>query len=123
MSENVPTSVPFHYIKSNLFRVVHTDGAVGNVTPGGLIFIGIYNERVPIPQVMVHEITDTGQVGSERAEERVGKTGIVREIDFGAVMSAETAEHLVTWLREKIDLVYKLRKTAELEKEKNAPVQ
>jgi len=122
MSEEMPTSVPFHYIKSNLFRVIHTDGAVGNVAPSGLIFVGLYSERSAIPQIMVHEITDTGQVGSERTSERVGKSGVVREVEVGATMSLETAVSFVAWLQEKIDLLRKIKNTAaEQEKAKNEP--
>ncbi len=120
MPEEPPTVVQFHYIKSNFFRVLHVDGAVGNVTPGGLIFVGFYNERAAIPQVMIHEVTDAGQVGIERQGERVGKKGIVREVEVGAMMSAETATSLIAWLQEKIDLIHKLRKTAGLEKSQNA---
>ena len=116
MPDETPPTVQFHYIKSNLFRVVHTDGAIGNITPGGLIFVGFYSERAAIPQVMFHDITEGGQVGAERQEERITKKGIVREIELGAMMSVETATSLITWLQEKIDLVQKLRKTAELEK-------
>ncbi|MBZ5524128.1 MAG: hypothetical protein LAP21_17975 [Acidobacteriia bacterium] len=116
MTDQTPPVVPFHYIKSNLFRVVHVDGALGNVTPSGLIFVGLYSERAAIPQTMVHEITETGQIGPEHQDERIAKPGIVREVDLGAIMSVETAVSLVTWLQEKIDLVQKLRKTAELEK-------
>lgn len=116
MSEEMPKSVPFHYIKSNSFRVVHTDGAVGNVTPSGLIFVGFYSERSAIPQMMVHDITETGQVGSEHLDERVGKKGIVREVEVGATMSVEVAQTVVAWLQEKIELVQKLKKTAGLGK-------
>jgi len=116
MSEEMPTSVPFHYIKSNAFRVIHTDGAVGNVTPAGLIFMSFYSERSAIPQIMVHEITEGGQIGSERLDERVGKKGIVREVEVGATMSVEVAQTIVAWLQERIELIYKLRKTAELGK-------
>jgi hypothetical protein len=120
MSEDMPTSVPFHYIKSNLFRVIHTDGAVGNIAPSGLIFVGLYSERSAIPQIMVHDLTEAGQVGPERTSERVGKTGIVREVEVGATMSVETAISFVAWLQEKIDLLQKIRKTAqEQEKAKN----
>lgn len=120
MSEEMPTSVPFHYIKSNLFRVIHTDGAVGNIAPSGLIFVGLYSERSAIPQMMVHDVTGTGQVGPERPSERVGKTGIVREVEVGATMSVETAITFVAWLQEKIDLLQKIRKTAaEQEKANN----
>ena len=82
MPSEMPTVVPFHYIKSNFFRVFHTDGAVGNVTPSGLIFIGFYSERGAIPQIMVHDITEAGQVGAERQDERVGKKGVVREVEI-----------------------------------------
>ncbi|MGH9496184.1 MAG: hypothetical protein ACRD3B_14390 [Candidatus Sulfotelmatobacter sp.] len=116
MPDDVPKSVPFHYIKSNSFRVVHTDGAVGNVTPSGLIFVGFYSERSAIPQMMVHEITETGQIGTEHLDERVTKKGIVREVEVGATMSVEVAKTIVAWLQERIDLVQKLKKTAELGK-------
>ena len=120
MPEQTPTLVSFHYIKSNLFRVIHVDGAVGNVTPSGLIFLGLFNDRAAIPRMMVHEITEAGQVGAEHQDERVSKKGIVREIETGAIMSVETATSLIEWLQEKIDLVNKLRKTAELEKSQDA---
>jgi hypothetical protein len=116
MTEDTPTTVPFHYIKSNFFRVVHTDGAIGSVSPAGLIFVSLYSERVAIPQTMVHEITESGQVGLEHTEERVSKNGIVREIEFGALMSADTAAHLVSWLQEKIELLRKMQAAADAAK-------
>jgi hypothetical protein len=116
MTEDTPTTVPFHYIKSNFFRVVHTDGAMGSVSPAGLIFVTLYSERVAIPQTMVHEITETGQVGPEHTEERVSRNGIVREVEVGALMSVDTATHIVAWLQEKIDLIRKLQATAEAAK-------
>ncbi|HEY6351062.1 MAG TPA: hypothetical protein VI636_16790 [Candidatus Angelobacter sp.] len=120
MPEQKPTVVPFHYIKGNCFRVVHTDGLVGNVTPSGLIFLGLYSERGPIPQMMVHEIADTGQIGPEHQDERISKKGVVREVEVGAIMSAETAMSCIAWLQEKVDLIHKLRKAAELENSNDA---
>jgi len=120
MPEQTPTLVPFHYIKSNLFRVIHVDGAVGNVTPSGLIFVGFYNDRAAIPQMMVHEVSEAGQVGTEHRDERVTKQGIVREVEVGAIMSVDTATSLIQWLQEKINLIHKLRKTAELEESQDA---
>lgn len=115
MSDQTPNAVPFHYIKSNFFHVSHTDGAIGNITPAGLIFVSFYSERAAIPQTMVHEITETGQVGSERLEERVSKKGIVRELEIGTIMSPETAQFLVTWLQEQISLIKQMRDTEKLE--------
>jgi hypothetical protein len=121
MPEETPNIIPFHYIKSNFFRVIHTDGALGNVTPAGLIFVGLYSERAAIPQMMVHEITETGQFGVEHQDKRVSKKGMVREMEVGATMSVDTAKSLITWLQEKVDLVEKLRKAAELEKTIHGP--
>jgi hypothetical protein len=119
MPDETPPTISFHYIKSNFFRVVHTDGALGNVTPSGNIFVSFYSERGPIPQIMTHEITESGQVGTEHQDERVGKKGIIREVEVGAMMSVETATSFVAWLQEKIDLAQKFQKTAQLEKRKN----
>lgn len=123
MSNDTPTVVPFHYIKSSLFRVLHTDGIIGNITPSGLIFLGLYSERTAIPQVMVHEITDAGQVGPEHPDERVGKKGVVREIEVGAVMSVETATSVIGWLQERVDLVKKMKSADSGRTPSNAPVQ
>ncbi|MGH9774457.1 MAG: hypothetical protein ACRD50_05855 [Candidatus Acidiferrales bacterium] len=112
MPDETPNVVPFHYIKSNFFRVVHVDGAIGGPTPSGLIFVSMYSERGAIPQIMVHEITEMGQVGPEHLDERISKKGIVREIEIGAMMHVETAKVLVKWLQEKIELVQKLKSTA-----------
>ncbi len=121
MSSDVPT-VSFHYIKSGQFRVAHVDGAIGNLTPGGLIFVALYSERAAIPQMMVHEITEGGEIGPEHQEERLGKKGIVREIEMGAVMSVETANAFIRWLQQQVGLLEKLRKSAEQERGQDAPL-
>jgi hypothetical protein len=120
MPDESPTVVQFHYIKSNAFRVIHTDGAIGHITPAGLIFVGLYSERAPIPKMMAHEITDAGQVGTERQEQRVSKTGIVREIEVGAMMGIDTAKRLVQWLQERIELAQKLKTSADQRRSKDA---
>lgn len=116
------TKVKFHYVKSNAFRVVHVDGAIGGITPAGLIFASLYSERGAIPQIMVHDVTDAGQVGAERPEERISKEGIVREVEVGAIMGVETATSFVKWLQDQIDLLKKLKSGTEQEKEKNASI-
>lgn len=120
MPNESPAKVAFNYIKSNSFRVAHVDGAIGHVTPAGLIFAGLYSERTAIPQVMVHQITEAGQVGAESASERLGKEGIVREVEVGAMMSLETATALVTWLQSQIELIQKLRESAKVNEVKDA---
>jgi hypothetical protein len=31
----MPSTLDYHYIKSNFFRVIHVDGIVGSITPNG----------------------------------------------------------------------------------------
>ncbi len=110
MPESGKLKLPFHYIKGNYFRPIHVDGIIGNVTPAGLIFAALYSERASIPQLMVHVITESGQIGPEVPEDRQAKSGVVRDVEVGAIMSVETAKSVVDWLRTQIDLVERLRK-------------
>ncbi len=118
MPEERPAGVQYHYIKSSQFRVLHADGIVGGPTPNGLIFLGLYSERSAIPQIMVHDITEAGQIGPERIDDRIGKKGIVREVEVGAVMSIETASVVISWLQERIDVIKKFKETAAAAAEK-----
>jgi hypothetical protein len=90
-----PTAIPsaqFSYIKSNFFRVIHVDGAVAGAGPTG-VFLSLYSERLPIPQQQVFEINvEAETLGSEIVDRRVARTGIVRELEAGVVMTVEAAE-------------------------------
>lgn len=94
--------VRFHYIKSNLYRVAHVDGIHGGPTPQGGVFIGVFSERLPIPESSVHEFKDGGILGDEIKEERKSKDGIVREVEIGLEMNLEVAEQIHGWLGEVI---------------------
>jgi hypothetical protein len=101
----------FHFHKSTAFRVVHADGAWGGLTPRLDVFMTFYSERPPIPQVIVHEITDRGLLGQEVRSEREAKDGIIREAEVGVTMDLSVAKSLVAWLQEKIREAEKLRST------------
>ena len=88
-----------HFIKSNLFRVIHVDGAWGGLTPQMNIQMALYSERTPIPQQVIYEATSTGLVDVERT----GRQGIVREVEADVIISLDVARSLVKWLQEKID--------------------
>ncbi len=111
-----PKKIRFHYIKSNYFRVVHVDGAHGGITPNGNIFFSAYSQRAPIPQITTHKIEADGSVTEEIREERVGKDGIVREVEVGIMMDAATAESLHKWLGEKVKALMKRQKKASKKK-------
>jgi hypothetical protein len=97
-----PPKVVFHYIKNAAFRVIHTDGAFGGITPSGHIHMSLYSERTPIPQRMAHPLNPNGTLGEPIPSETVGKDGIVREVDVDVMMNIETTKSLYMWLGQKI---------------------
>jgi hypothetical protein len=112
MSETTPATprmgfptepVPFHYIKANDFRVVHVDGAIGSVTPRGLIHAALYSERLPIPWMSTHRIKPDGQLGPPEAQDI--RSGLVREVEVSLMLDRGTAESLRNWLTEQISVL------------------
>lgn len=105
--EDRPSNIKFFYIKSNLFRVLHVDGAVGGLTPHGSVHIAVYSERPAIPQMTSHNLSPEGRVGEP--EETEGKEGIVREIDADLILSRQTAVELRDFLTRNIAMIDGLR--------------
>jgi hypothetical protein len=92
--------VDFHFIKSNLFRVIHCDGVWGGIAPSGLLHVSVFSERAAIPKHIANALTDQGKPGQEILRE--GRTGYVREIDADIVMGIETAKLLRDWLSARV---------------------
>ena len=107
-----PTTVRFHYLKSNLFRVVHVDGAIGGLTPTGFVQMALYSDRLPIPKVTVHEL-DGANLGEEKPEARVTRDGLVREIEMAVLMDLRTTIALRDWLDDKIERFTEVQKSVE----------
>jgi hypothetical protein len=87
-----PSTLQFHYIKSNFFRVMHVDGALGGLTPNRQIFVSLFNERSAIPQMVEHTISPEGGLGDET--QRISKEGLVREVEVGIILNIHAAESL-----------------------------
>jgi hypothetical protein len=100
-----PAELSFHLIKGNFFRVIHVDGAFGGITPRLDIRMAIFNERHPIPKVMVHHVTPEGGLGEEITERRVTKEGVVREVEADLIMDYGTAKAIHEWLGKKIEAI------------------
>ena len=99
--EQPPTSVDIHYMKSNLFRVIHADGAVGSLTPRGLLHMTLYNERPAIPKRGVRDISeDQETLSPEKITETIG--GVVRELEVDVMMSETFALELRDWLNKRL---------------------
>ncbi len=115
--EQLPSSITSHHIKSNYFRVIHADGAIGGFTPRGQIFFNLYSERPPVPEITVHAVQN-GQLGKEITEGRPPlSAGILRELEVGVIMDVNVAKALVTWLNERIKIYDELQSAATARKE------
>lgn len=101
--EKTPPTIEFHYLKTPGYRIHHVDGAYGGITPQRNIFLELYCEHNATPLRVEHEISEKGVLGDER--NRDGKSGIVRQIECGAVMDVSTARALRNWLDQKIEEV------------------
>lgn len=94
------SEIDFHYIKTDNYRTFHVDGAFGGPTPNGQIYISLFIERAPIPEIVRHKINADGTISEEVS--RIGKKGVVRETEAGLIMSLEVAKILQNWLNQKI---------------------
>jgi hypothetical protein len=95
--------IKFNYVKSNSFRVIHTDGVVAAWNPNDNIVVNLYSQRFSIPEEVLFNLNEDGEIigdGSilDLEEENVDNT-IIREIDVLAVMSIETVEELIAQLQ------------------------
>jgi hypothetical protein len=96
-----PAEIEFDFIKSNFYRVIKADGVFGGLAPNGSLHLGVYSERMPYPQQMFHKI-ENGSVGPEDVARRVGRKGVLRELEVGISMDVAQAMVLRTWLDERI---------------------
>lgn len=107
--------IKFDYIKSNLFRVLHIDGAWGGITPKMDIWMAVFNERGAIPKQIVQRVKEDGRIGEEILEKRLSRDAIVREVEADLVMNLATAKSIAAWLQDKIN---KVEQALQAQKEK-----
>lgn len=98
MANDDAKEIRFDYIKSNGFRVVHVDGAIGGLTPQGTIHLAFWNQRFAIPQQTTHAVRPDGVLGEERREERVERRAIIREVEVSVLLDLAVARSLREWL-------------------------
>ncbi|WFU68584.1 hypothetical protein [Bradyrhizobium sp. CB2312] len=104
----VPSQVKIDFIKSNFYRVVRGDGVFGGLNPNGTIHLGVYSERVPYPQQILHDV-ENGQLQPEDVSRRVGRgANVLREMEVGISMDVAQAIVLRNWLDEKLLLYQQL---------------
>lgn len=104
--------IKFDYIKSNLFRTTHADGAWAGTNGFSDLILSFYNERTPIPKQTVHQLVDQHTLGEEIIEERIARDAVVREVEVSVSMSLEIAKALRTLLNNQIEAIEASRATA-----------
>ena len=95
--------IAFDYIKSNFFRVIHANGAIGGPTPQGHLHIAFYSERAAIPRRVVHELNTDGTLRQLR--EVQSRDFMARELDVDVFLSIDAAESLHIWLGQQIEIM------------------
>ena len=103
-------TIPFHYVKSNFFRVVHGDGVYGGVTPRGLLAMNFFSERLPIVERMVYRVDEGGVLGEEVRLQRMQKDGVVREIEVEVMLDLANTEALIAWLGDRVTELRQLQR-------------
>jgi hypothetical protein len=109
MNERPSEKLRIEYINSHSYRMVRADGAFCGTSPRLELFISFYNERFPIPRVLVYQATDSGTPGEEILEDRESKEGIIREVEVGITMDLPTAKSFAAWLTQKVGELEKTR--------------
>jgi hypothetical protein len=99
--EKGPSSdeVAFDYIKGPDFRVVYADGAIGGLTPSGMIHFALFAERQAIPRRQVFKVdANSGELQNEVEEKLISRGSVVRELALDVFMTPKTARNLANFL-------------------------
>jgi hypothetical protein len=93
----------FKYIFTYDYNPLYINGAHGGITPRGELVVNFYQERMPLPNAITHELNPNGTIGKETAVEPEDLSrSLVRYVSTGVVVNQQTARELHFWLGEKI---------------------
>lgn len=93
--------VRFIFKRGASYALWPATGAYGGVTPTGHISVDFYVDRAPMPESVVHQLSESGQLGEGTQHPSWGSVvAIDREIVTGVLISADTAEAVANWLQE-----------------------
>ena len=93
----------FKYIFTYDYNPLYVNGAHGGVTPRGELVVNFYQERMPLPNAITHELNPNGTIGTEVAVEPEDlNRSLVRYVSTGVVVNHQTARELHYWLGEKL---------------------
>lgn len=93
-------SVRVSYTEANDYKTVYADGAQGNFTRGGKLFLHFYVEFPVLPKNVVHAVDDEGNLG-EPLEPHDDVT-LERRRECGVILDPQTLVELYDWLGRKL---------------------
>lgn len=99
---NKQQTVRIIYVKSPDYRVFAVNGAWGSVTANGTIQADLYVEQVPPPQEVIHPI-EGDRLGPPEYVPPADDRRIERHIQFGLLLSPDSARVIGQWLLEKAE--------------------
>jgi hypothetical protein len=97
--------LPVHFIKSTSFRVIHANGVWYGGDNQRNLHLTFFNERNPLPKMMVVNLDENGAVLGEDESKRESKQGIVREMEVDIVLSLQVAMDLYKTLGENLKAI------------------
>jgi len=93
----------FKYIFTYDYNPLYVNGAHGGITPRGELVVNFYQERMPLPNSITHELNPNGTIGRETGVEPEDlNRSLVRYVSTGVVVNQQTARELHFWLGEKL---------------------
>jgi len=104
-----PTKLKVDYIKNTGYRTIHVDGAHGGLTPDLNVFAAWWLQRGPIPDSTVHPLAPDGKGFMAGASETNSKAALIREVEFGIVMTLEVAAQVHKWLGDQLQQAEKIK--------------
>jgi hypothetical protein len=98
LENELSSRIQLEYVKSNLFRVIHTDGAIADENPNGHITVTLFSQRFSVPEKVLLDFNQEGEIIKEsfvtdEDEEKVDRK-IIREVDVISIMSISVARQL-----------------------------
>jgi hypothetical protein len=97
------------YQKPVDYKVLPVNGCFGGIGPRGGLVVHFFLEMVPLPKMVVHEITHDGRLGKEKSR-HVDTGQLVRQLQVGITIDPVQAESIAKWMLGKVDEIKKALK-------------
>lgn len=89
--------VRFIYQKARHHRTFHADGAWAGITPQSEIQVAFFNDLKPMPDEVVHAVTEEGHLGVEISRKH-DQEDVIREANVTVVMNKNSVRLLMALL-------------------------